>query len=94
MFLIPFAQKRERVVVVVYAGSASAGVALGVLRENSFTLAVAETVEAVLSDRTREHTTAAVLAALKGAAEKARTIYASTPTFSAHGVPSIRYPIF
>ena len=79
--------------VVVYAGSASAGVALGVLRENSFTLAVAETVEAVLSDRTREHTTAAVLAALKGAAEKARTIYASTPTFSAHGVPSIGYAV-
>ena len=93
MFSIPFARKREQVAIVVYVGSASAGVALGVLHEDSFSLATAETVQALLSDRTREHTIAAVLSALNEAVEKARSAYAATPVFSTHGAPRIGYAV-
>src|SRR3989344_1457757 len=93
MFSIPFLQKRERVAIVVYVGGASAGVAFGVLRENSFHIVASETVEATLADRTREHTIAAVKTALREASEKARAAYAATLVFNMHGTPHIGYVV-
>lgn len=93
MFSISFARKREKVVAIINIGSGSVSVAFGVLHQSHITLVTSATVEITLHDRTREHTTAAVLGALSEAVEKARAGYGVSSTLRTHGSPRIGYVV-